>query len=70
MQNAIDALPAEEEVQSIQTLETPHRLKFRIDAKVSDYSEGSAVCDVACLEDLDCFSELISEVVRLADCPL
>jgi hypothetical protein len=58
---AVDALPDVVPGNTIQSFDAPHRLEFKVQDQVFD-DEISTVCDVACLEDLDCFSDVLKEV--------
>mmetsp|Transcript_54012 Transcript_54012/g.112850 ORF Transcript_54012/g.112850 Transcript_54012/m.112850 type:complete len:253 (-) Transcript_54012:430-1188(-) len=61
LSQAVNALPDFVQGKTIESFDTPHRMKFKVQQQVFD-NESSTVCDVACLEDLDCFSDVLNEV--------
>ena len=61
LKEAVDALPDFVQGQTIERFDAPLRLKFEVQKQVFD-DESSTVCDVACLEDLDCFSDVLKGV--------
>ncbi len=58
---AAEALPDFVQGKTVEIFDAPQRSKFNIQEQVFD-DDSSIVYDVACLEDLDCFSDILKRV--------
>lgn len=61
LKEAAEALPDFVQGKTVENFDQTQRSKFNVKEQVFD-DDSSTVYDVACLEDLDCFSDILNRV--------